>query len=129
MKWVEFIPLTHVNEKVVIHFIEQQLIIRFGVPYVLVFDNAAYFSSTLLIEFPLDKGIIIRYSTNYYPWGNGVEESTKNNLLRILKKTVADNQMNWHNCWHVYRQVCLSLMARSEYASMEKHEQSKLRRN
>jgi hypothetical protein len=33
------------------------------------------------------------------------------------------------DCWHVYRQVCLSLMARSEYASMEKHEQSKLRRN
>jgi hypothetical protein len=29
------------------------------VPSVLVFDNAAYFSSTLLTKFSLDKGIII----------------------------------------------------------------------
>jgi hypothetical protein len=31
-KWAEAIPLTHVNEKVVIQFIEQQLITRFDVP-------------------------------------------------------------------------------------------------
>jgi hypothetical protein len=99
-KWAEAIPLTHVNEKVVIQFIEQQLITRFGVPYVLVFDNATYFSSTLLTEFALDKGIIIRYSANYYPQGNGVAESTNKNLVRILKKTVADNQRNWHNLLH-----------------------------
>jgi hypothetical protein len=71
-KWAEAIPLTHVNEKVVIQFIEQQLITRFSVPYVLVFNNATYFSSTLLTEFSLDKGIIIIYYANYYPQGNGV---------------------------------------------------------
>jgi hypothetical protein len=41
MKWAEAIPLTHVNGKVVIQFIEQQLITRFGVPFILVFDNEA----------------------------------------------------------------------------------------
>ena len=66
-KWAEAIPLTHVNEKIVIQFIEQQLITRFGVPFILVFDNADYFSYTLLTEFSLDKGIIIKYSANYYP--------------------------------------------------------------
>jgi hypothetical protein len=99
-KWAEAIPLTHVNEKVVIQFIEQQLITRFGVPSILVFDNATYFSSTLLTEFSLDKGIIIRYSANYYPQGNRVAESTNKNLVRILKKTVADNQRNWHSSLH-----------------------------
>jgi hypothetical protein len=73
-KWAEAIPLTHVNEKVVIQFIEQQLITRFGMPSVLIFYNASYFSSTLLTKFALDKGIIIRYSANYYPQGNGVAE-------------------------------------------------------
>jgi hypothetical protein len=68
-KWAEAIPLTHVNEKVVIQFIEQQLITRFGVPSVLVFDNATYFSSTLLTEFSLDKGIIIKYSAELLPSG------------------------------------------------------------
>ena len=86
--------MTHVNEKVVIQFIEKQLIMRFDVPSVLVFDNATYFSSTLLIELSLGKGIIIKYSTNYYPQGNGVAESTNKNLVRILNKTVMDNQRN-----------------------------------
>jgi hypothetical protein len=100
MKWEEAIPLTHVKEKVVIQFIEQQPITRFGVCYVLVFDNVAYFYSTLLIEFSLDKGIAIRYSANYYPQGNEVEESTNKNLVRILKKKIADNQRNWHSSLH-----------------------------
>jgi hypothetical protein len=81
----------------VVQFLEQHLIIRFGVPLVLVFDNYAYFSSTLLTEFSLEKGIIIKYFMNYYPHGNGVAESTNNNLVRILKKTIVENQRNWHN--------------------------------
>jgi hypothetical protein len=54
-KWAGAVPLTHVNKNVVIQFIEKQLITRFGMPSVLVFDNSAYFSSTLLTEFTLDK--------------------------------------------------------------------------
>jgi hypothetical protein len=53
-----------------------------------------------LTEFSLDKGIIIKYSANYYPQGNGVAESTNKNLVRILKKIVTDNQINWHNQLH-----------------------------
>jgi hypothetical protein len=99
-KWAKAIPLTHVNEKIVIQFIEQQLITRFGVPSVLVFDNAAYLSSTLLAEFTLDKGIIIKYSANSYLQGNSVAKSTNKNLVRILNKTVVDNHRNWHNQIH-----------------------------
>jgi hypothetical protein len=67
---------------------------RFGVPSVLVFDNAAHFSSSLLIEFDLDKGIIIRYSSNYYPQGNFFVESANKNMVRILKKTIVENHQN-----------------------------------
>jgi hypothetical protein len=49
------------------------------------------------MEFSLEKGIIIKYSANYYPQGNGVAESTNKNLVRILKKIVVENQRNWHN--------------------------------
>jgi hypothetical protein len=42
----------------------------------------------------------LRYSTNYYPQGNGVAESTNKNLVRILKKTVVENHKNWHNALH-----------------------------
>jgi hypothetical protein len=70
------------------------------VPFILVFDNTTYFSSTLLTKFSLDKGTIIRYSANYYPQGNIVAESTNKNLVRILKKIVVDNETNWHNSLH-----------------------------
>jgi hypothetical protein len=52
------------------------------------------------MDFALDKGIIINYSANYYPQGNGVAESTNKNLVRILKKIVVNNQRNWHNLLH-----------------------------
>jgi hypothetical protein len=39
-KWAEVVPLTHVNENMVIQFIEQKLITRFGMPSIFFFDNA-----------------------------------------------------------------------------------------
>jgi hypothetical protein len=88
------------NEKVVIQFIEQQLITRFRMSSLLVFDNVSYFYYTLLTKFSLDKGIITRYSANYYLQGNGVAESTNKNLVRIFKKIVAFNERNHHSSLH-----------------------------
>jgi hypothetical protein len=67
------------------------MIMRFGLPSVLVFDNASYFYSIHLTEFNLDKEIIIRYSTNYYLQGNGLAKSTNKKLVRILKKSNVEN--------------------------------------
>jgi hypothetical protein len=99
-KWAKYVPLTHVKEKVVIQFIQQHLITSFSMPSILVFNNVIYFYSTLLKYFDLYKGIIIRYSANYYPQGNRVAKSTNKNLVRILKKNVVDKQRNWHNSLH-----------------------------
>ena len=38
----------------------------------------------------------MHYSANFYPQGNGLAESTNKNLIRILKKTVIENQRSWH---------------------------------
>ena len=70
---------------------------RFGVPNCLVFDNAKYFSSLKIVEFALKYNINIKYLANYYPQGNGVAESTNNNLLWIIKKNVLENKRDWHN--------------------------------
>jgi hypothetical protein len=44
----------------------------------------------------LEKGIKIKYSTNYYPQGNGLAKSMNKNHLKIIKKTISDNQRDWH---------------------------------
>jgi len=47
--------------------------------------------------FSLEKGIKLKYSTIYYPQGNGLAESTNKNLIKIIKRTVFENHKNWHN--------------------------------
>ena len=92
IRWVEAILLRKVNEDAVMDFLQDHIMTKFGVPISLVFDNATYFSSIRLTAFANERGIKLHYSANYYPQGNGLEESTNKNLIRILKKTVIENQ-------------------------------------
>jgi hypothetical protein len=39
----------------------------------------------------------LSHSSNYYPQGNGLAESSNKNLITILKKTVGDNKRSWDN--------------------------------
>ena len=96
-RWVEAIPLRKVNEDAVMDFLQDHIMTRFGVPISLVFDNTTYFSSIRLTAFAHEKGIKLHYSANYYPQGNGLVESSNKNLIRILKKTVIENQRSWHS--------------------------------
>jgi transposase InsO family protein len=48
-------------------------------------------------NFSLEKGIKLKHSTSYYPQGNGLAESTNKNLIKIIKRMVAENHKNWHN--------------------------------
>ena len=85
------------NEDAVMDFLQANIMTRFGVPISLVFNNVAYFSSIRLIAFSHEKGIKLHYSANYYPQENGLAESTNKNLIRILKKTMIENQRSWHS--------------------------------
>ena len=94
-KWVEAIPTKSVTEKVVIDFIEERIIIRFGTPLKITTDNAKAFSSEAVNDLCFKYGIILSHSSDYYPQGNGLAESTNKKLMTILKKTVGDNKRAW----------------------------------
>ena len=70
-----------VNEDVVIDFLQENIMTRFGVPISLVFDNASYFSSVKITNFYYEKGIKLHYLDNYYPQGNGLAKLTNKNLI------------------------------------------------
>ena len=72
-RWVEAIPLQKLNEDVVMDFLQNHIMTRFGVPISLVFNNATYFSFIRLIAFSNERGIKLHYSANYYPQGNGLQ--------------------------------------------------------
>eukprot|EP00253_Pinus_taeda_P013700 PITA_13700 len=69
---------------------------KFGVPTALVFDNASYFSGNSMFDFAIKRGFKLKYSSNYYPQGNGLAESTNKNLIKIIKRTIEQNHRNWH---------------------------------
>ena len=48
------------------------------------------------MEFAIKRGFKLKYSANYYPQGNGLAESTNKNLIKIIKRTIDQNQKNWH---------------------------------
>jgi transposase InsO family protein len=77
------------------NFLEDRIITRFGVPSKITTDNAKSFSSYALVEFCFKYGITLSHSSNYYPQGNGLAESTNKNLMNILKKVVGENKKSW----------------------------------
>jgi hypothetical protein len=94
-KWVEAIPTKSATEKVVMDFLEDRIITRFGVPSKIVTDNAKAFCSAEMSSFCFKYGIILSHASDYYPQGNGQAKSTNKNLMTIVKKIVGENKKSW----------------------------------
>jgi hypothetical protein len=94
-KWVEAIPTKNANEKVVMDFLEDRIITRFGVPSRIVTDNAKAFCSVKMSAFCFRYGIVLSHASDYYPQGNGQAELSNKNLMTIVKKIVGENKKSW----------------------------------
>ena len=91
-KWVEAIPMRNATETVIIKFLLENIISRFGCPRKLVTDNAQAFKSVKLNDFCQKYSIILTHSTPYYPQGNGLAEASNKSLVRIIKKMMSENK-------------------------------------
>ena len=72
------------------------IITRFGAPSTIISDNAKSFVGAKISAWAVDHNIYLSTSSNYYPQGNGLAESFKKNLIKIIKRTIEDNQRCWH---------------------------------
>lgn len=69
---MEEIPTKKTTTKVVIKFLMENIISRFGVPLRFIIDNNMCFKYEEFKSFYEDYGIIISYASSYqYPQGNG----------------------------------------------------------
>lgn len=94
-KWIEVAPVRNATDVVIIKFLTENILSRFGCPCKLVTDNAQSFKSEKLINFCQNHNIILSQSTPYYPQGNGLAESSNKSLVRIIKKLLSENKKNW----------------------------------
>jgi hypothetical protein len=95
-KWQEVVALKTVDTEQLIMFLKDNILARFGVPEKLITDNGSIFIGSKFTEFCGEHGIIMGKSSNYYPQGNGMVESTNKTLIQVLKKIISENQRNWH---------------------------------
>ncbi|XP_057869202.2 uncharacterized protein LOC131076157 [Cryptomeria japonica] len=96
-KWIEAIPTKNTTRKVVIEFLMDSILTRFGVPIRLVVDNSICFGSKEFKDFCATYGIEIFYSALYHPQGNGWAKSSNKSILKIIKRMLEKNKKAWNS--------------------------------
>ena len=76
-------------------FVWKNIVTQFGVPHVLISDNALQFDSKMFKKYYGEVGITNRYSTPAYPQGNGQAEAVNKVILSELKKRLDDAKGKW----------------------------------
>ena len=95
-KWIEAAPTGQATNMVIISFLENNVLSRFGCPNKLITDNAAAFKSKRMIEFCHKYHITLGHSTAYHPQGNALAESSNKSLVNIIKKLLELNKKSWN---------------------------------
>ena len=73
-KWVEAEALATITERNIQSFVWRNIICRFGIPRVLVFDNEKQFNNNTFRDFCSELGIKNHYSLPAHPQANGQVE-------------------------------------------------------
>ena len=87
--------MANVRDVDIKRFVWKNIVTRFRVPRVLVFDNGLQFDSKLFREYCDSLGITNRYSSPTYPQSNGKAEATNKTVINILKKRLEGARGNW----------------------------------
>jgi len=85
------------TDSVIIKFLEDHILSRFGCPRKIITDNVVAFGSKKMIDFCHRYQIVLGHSITYYPQGNGLAESSNKSLVNIIKKLLEDNKKSWHS--------------------------------
>jgi hypothetical protein len=94
-KWIEAIPTRNATHQVVMKFLYENILSRFGFPKRIVIDNATTFKADALVDMCKSMGIQLVHSTPYYPQGNGLAESSNKSLIKIIRNLLEENQKSW----------------------------------
>lgn len=84
-QWTKAKTFKNCTTKVVTDFLEEHIVTKFRIPFVLVCDNGFSFALAFLTQWAFENQVIIKFSSNYYPQGNGVVESTNKNLIIVIR--------------------------------------------
>ena len=94
-KWVEAASYANVTKQVVVRFIKNNLICRYGVPSRIITDNGSNLNNKMMTELCEEFKIVHHNSSPYRPKMNGAVEAANKNIKRIIQKMVVTYK-DWH---------------------------------
>jgi len=94
-KWVEAASYANVTKQVVVRFIKNNIICRYGVPNKIITDNGTNLNNKMMKELCDDFKIEHHNSSPYRPQMNGAVEAANKNIKKIVQKMVVTYK-DWH---------------------------------
>ena len=94
-KWVEAKPLATITEKSIYSFVWRNIIRKYKIPRVLVFDSGKQFDNSAFRDFCSELGIKNHYSSLTHRQANGQVEVTNRTLLKIIKTRLEGAKGIW----------------------------------
>ena len=94
-KWVEAKAVATITEKNIWSFVWRNIICRYGIPRVLVFDNGKQFDNSAFRDFCWELRIKNHYSSPAHLQANGQVEVTNWSLLKIIKTRLEGAKGIW----------------------------------
>jgi transposase InsO family protein len=109
-KWVEAISLKIVTSAIMIEFIKEHIIYRFGNPQTITIDQGKMFTSKEFEDFATNTSFKLINSSPYYAQANGQAEASNQILIKLITKKISENPRKWHltlneTLWS-YRMAC-----------------------
>jgi len=94
-KWVKAVATRMNDNRVVIKFLRENIISRFGAPRVIISDNGSHFCNRAFEALMRKYSISHKLTTAYHPQTNGQVEVTNRQIKLILEKIVGQNRKDW----------------------------------
>ena len=91
-KWAEAVPTRTNDNQVVIKFLRENIISRFGAPRAIISDNGNHFCNRAFEALMRKYSISHKLFTAYHPQTNGQVEVTNRQIKLILEKIVGQNR-------------------------------------
>ena len=94
-KWVEVIACKRNDHSIVIQFIKDNILTRFGIPRAIISDGGKHFCNKIFAHLVKKYSITHKVATAYHPQTSGQVEISNREIKHILEKTVNPNRKDW----------------------------------
>ncbi|XP_073113079.1 uncharacterized protein [Elaeis guineensis] len=94
-KWGEAIVCRTPDSKMVIKFLKENILSRFGIPRAIISDRGTHFCNRPFATLMKKYNVTHKLATPYHPQTSGQVEVSNRQIKQILKKTVSANRKDW----------------------------------